>query len=146
MEDDLSNELIYKRILLVDDNPNNLYVLHEVIRHHYPETDILEAISGIEALTIANNEQIDIILMDVKMPEMDGFETAKLIHGRIKTSQIPIIFLSAYDPDSPNLKSGLYAGKIRYLTKPIDEAQLLKMLLLYQRLIKQKRNTALDSH
>ncbi len=132
-------DIVFKKMLLVDDNATNLYVLHEVIRLHYPETEILKASSGIEALTIVNSEQIDIILMDVKMPVMDGFETAKLILGRGKTSHIPIIFLSAYDSDSLKLKSNLIAGRIRYLTKPIDETQLLRTLLLYQRFIKQKR-------
>lgn len=122
----------------MDDNPNNLYVLHEVIRLQFPDIVVVEANSGIEALTIVNNEHIDIILMDVKMPDMDGFETAALIHGRIKTSQIPIVFLTAYNHDSPLLSEKQELGKLRYLTKPIDETQLVKMLLLYQRYIKLK--------
>jgi CheY-like chemotaxis protein len=130
----------YKRILLVDDNPNNLYVLREVIRLYYPETEILEASSGIEALTIVNIELVDIILMDIKMPDMDGFETAGLIHGRNKTSQIPIIFLSAYDHDSLTLKLNPSERKIHYLIKPIDETQLINMLKLYARLIRLKKS------
>lgn len=135
----MSNDILGMTILLVDDNANNLYVLKEVILIHFPETTILEAKSGIEALTIVNSEQIDIILMDVKMPVMDGFETADLIKGRSKTSHIPIIFLTAYDSNSSKLKSGLVAGRIHYLTKPIDEENLVKMLLLYQRFITQKK-------
>jgi CheY-like chemotaxis protein len=135
----MSNDLVYRKMLLVDDNPNNLYVLHEVIRQHFPDTEILEAKSGIEALTIVNNEQINIILMDVKMPDLDGFETANLIRGRNRTSQMPIIFLTAYDTDSPKLITSLELGRIRYLTKPIDETRLIKLLRLYQRFIKQKR-------
>jgi CheY-like chemotaxis protein len=123
----------FKSILLVDDNSTNLYVLKEVIRVHYPKTEILEASSGIEALTIANNVPLDLILMDVKMPDMDGFETAKLIRGRLKTSKISIIFLTAYDYNSPLLKSNQESGRIRYITKPIDESKLIRMLLLFQR-------------
>lgn len=130
----------YKRILLVDDNQNNLYVLREVIRLHFPETEILEACSGIEALTIVNTELVDIILMDIKMPEMDGFETAGLIHGRSKTSQIPIIFLSAYDQNSLALKLNSSEKKIHYLLKPIDETQLIDMLKLFNRLIRLKKS------
>jgi CheY-like chemotaxis protein len=134
----MNSDYEFKRILIVDDNPNNLYVLHEVIRLQFPDIVVVEANSGIEALTIVNNEHIDIILMDVKMPDMDGFETAALIHGRIKTSQIPIVFLTAYNHDSPLLSEKQELGKLRYLTKPIDETQLVKMLLLYQRYIKLK--------
>lgn len=132
----MNDDCTFQRILLVDDNTINLYVLKEVIRLHFPETEILEASSGLEALTIANNVSLDLILMDVKMPDMDGFETAGLIHGRAKTSGIPIIFLSAYDHDSINLKSTTVAGRIHYLTKPIDETKLIRMLHLFHRFTK----------
>jgi signal transduction histidine kinase len=135
----MKQDLVYQKILLVDDNPNNLFVLTEIIRQHFPETELLEAKSGLEALSIVNQEAIDIILMDVQMPEMDGFETAKLIHGRKKTSAIPIIFVTAFDPDYSRMKTGLDSGGIDYLTKPINDTELIRLLLLYQRFIKRER-------
>jgi CheY-like chemotaxis protein len=129
----------FNKILIVDDNPNNLFVLKETISAHFPNIVICEAKSGFEALSIANTEKLDLILMDVQMPEMDGFETAKLIHGRSKTAHIPIIFCTAFDPDLSKMKMGLDAGGIDYLTKPINDHELIRLLLLYQRFIMRER-------
>ncbi len=135
----MMEETVFKKMLLVDDIPTNLYVLREAIQQYFPYTTMIEAQSGIEALTIVNQEQIDIILMDVQMPEMDGFETAQLIRGRAKTSQIPIIFITAFDADSSKMSMGLAAGGIDYLTKPLDDKQLIRLLLLYQRFVGRER-------
>jgi signal transduction histidine kinase len=135
----MNRDVIYQKILLVDDNPNNLFVLTEIIRQHFPEAILLEAKSGIEALSFVNSQAVDIILMDVQMPDMDGFETARLIHGRKKTSQIPIIFITAFDPDYSRMSTGLDAGGIDYLTKPINDTELIRLLLLYQRFIRRER-------
>ncbi len=134
-----SNDFSYHRILLVDDNENNLFVLNQIISQHFPDVELVEAKSGYEALSYVNSQEIDIILMDVQMPEMDGFETAKLIHGRKKTSQIPIIFITAFDPDHQKMKMGIEVGGIDYLTKPINDNELIRLLLLYQRFIKRER-------
>ncbi|MEI8049701.1 MAG: hybrid sensor histidine kinase/response regulator, partial [Bacteroidota bacterium] len=79
---------------------------------------------------------IDLILMDVMMPGMDGFETARLIKNRPKTSNIPIIFISAYDPTQKLLEKGIAAGGFDYLTKPLDDNQLVYRLKMYLRFIK----------
>jgi signal transduction histidine kinase len=83
-----------------------------------------------------NERAIDLILMDVMMPGMDGFETARLIKNRPKTSSIPIIFISAYDPTQKLLEKGIAAGGYDYLTKPIDDNQLVYRLKMYLRFIK----------
>ena len=90
------------RVLIVDDNENNLYSLHALINRHM-DVEVLEAGSGQAAIDIAlNNPRIDLIILDVQMPEMDGFQTASMLKVRQKTKDIPIIFLTAaYKTDKP---------------------------------------------
>ena len=126
-------------ILIVDDNPNNLYSLHELIRTNF-EASVLEASSGYEALRIINEQNIDLCLMDVQMPEMDGFETARLIRSRPRTAHIPIIFITAFDPNKNLMGQGLNAGGLDYLTKPIDDVQIVQTLNMYLRFISRERN------
>jgi signal transduction histidine kinase len=127
------------RILIVDDNPNNLFSLNELISANF-QVEIVEANSGYEALRIINEQRVDLCLMDVQMPEMDGFETARLVKTRPKTSHIPIIFLTAFDPNKNLMDKGLDAGGLDYLSKPIDDVQLVSMLHMYFRFIERERN------
>ena len=127
------------RILIVDDNPNNLFTLNELLRVNFP-VKIMEANSGFEALRIINEQPIDLCLMDVQMPEMDGFETARLIRTRPKTAHIPVIFITAFDPNKVLMDKGLHAGGLDYLTKPIDDVQLVHMLHMYLRFLDRERN------
>ena len=64
------------------------------MEEHFEEIEIVEANSGIEALEVLMRESIDLIILDIQMPEMDGFQTAKLIRSRKKTRNIPIVFLT----------------------------------------------------
>ncbi len=127
------------RILIVDDNPNNLFTLNELIRTNFP-VKIIEASSGFEALRIINEQPVDLCLMDVQMPEMDGFETARLIRTRPKTNHIPVIFITAFDPNKVLMDKGLHAGGLDYLTKPIDDVQIVHMLHMYLRFLDRERN------
>lgn len=121
-------------ILLVDDLEHNLFTLRTLIEAHF-EANLSEATSGEQVLRIINERSVDLILMDVMMPGMDGFETARLIKNRPKTSNIPIIFISAYDPTQKLLEKGIAAGGFDYLTKPIDDNQLVYRLKMYLRFI-----------
>ena len=83
------------RILIVDDNENNLFSLRTLI-NRYMDVEVLEAGSGQAALDIAlRDPRIDLIVLDIQMPEMDGFQTASMLKVRRKTRDIPIIFLTA---------------------------------------------------
>ena len=83
------------KLLIVDDNKNNLFALRTLIAK-YMEVKILEAMSGRTALdTALSHPDIDLIILDVQMPEMDGFQTATMLKVRKKTREIPIIFLTA---------------------------------------------------
>ena len=122
-------------ILIVDDIVHNIFTLRSLIETHF-EANIIEATSGEQVLRILNDRPIDLILMDVMMPGMDGFETARLIKNRPKTTNIPIIFISAFDPTQKLLEKGVAAGGFDYLTKPIDDNQLVYRLKMYLRFIK----------
>jgi signal transduction histidine kinase len=78
--------------------------------------------------------------MDVQMPELDGFETASLVHSRPKTAHIPVIFITAFDPNKNLMEKGLNAGGLDYLTKPIDDVQIVNTLNMYLRFLDRERN------
>jgi signal transduction histidine kinase len=122
-------------ILIVDDIEHNIFTLRTLIEAHF-DANLIEATSGEQVLHIVSERSIDLILMDVMMPGMDGFETARLIKNRPKTTNIPIIFISAYDPTQKLLEKGIAAGGYDYLTKPIDDNQLVYRLKMYLRFIR----------
>jgi PAS domain S-box-containing protein len=106
------------RILLVDDRPENLISLAAVLDSS--EYVLTSATSGHEALRWLLDEDYAVIIMDVQMPEMDGFETAGLIKQRERSRGIPIIFMSAVSRDEPFVYRGYEAGAVDYITKPFD--------------------------
>jgi PAS domain S-box-containing protein len=127
------------RILIVDDNENNLYTLHALIAR-YMDVEVLEAGSGQAALDIAlKDPRIDLIVLDVQMPEMDGFQTASMLKVRQKTRDIPIIFLTAAYKTDEFQKKGYEVGAADYLLKPIDDNQLINKISTYLRLIEKER-------
>ena len=105
-------------ILLVDDREENLIALEAVVEQlGHP---VIKAMSGMEALRVLLQEDVAVILLDVQMPELDGFETAAHIKRRERTRQIPIIFLTAISADAGNVLRGYAEGAVDYLTKPFD--------------------------
>ena len=103
-------------ILLVDDNPDNLLALEAVLGNR--EYNLVKCLSGEEALRSLLKEDYAVIVMDVQMPGMDGFETARLIKSREKTKEIPIIFVSATSKESEHFYTGYSVGAIDYMLKP----------------------------
>nr|VFK13186.1 MAG: PAS domain S-box-containing protein [Candidatus Kentron sp. LPFa]VFK18577.1 MAG: PAS domain S-box-containing protein [Candidatus Kentron sp. LPFa]VFK29284.1 MAG: PAS domain S-box-containing protein [Candidatus Kentron sp. LPFa]VFK67993.1 MAG: PAS domain S-box-containing protein [Candidatus Kentron sp. UNK]VFK73261.1 MAG: PAS domain S-box-containing protein [Candidatus Kentron sp. UNK] len=127
------------RLLIVDDNRNNLFTLRTLIQKHM-DVEILEALSGKQALSIALQEpNIDVIVLDVQMPEMDGFQTASMLKIRKKTRDIPIIFLTAAFKTGDFQKKGYEVGAVDYLLKPIDDDLLTNKISTYFRLIQKER-------
>jgi PAS domain S-box-containing protein len=127
------------KLLIVDDNPNNLFSLRTLVETH-TDVDVLEAGSGQEALDIALTEPgIDLIILDIQMPEMDGFQTASMLKIRKKTKDIPIIFLTAAFKTDEFQQKGYELGAADYLLKPIDDNQLLNKISTYFRLIEKER-------
>ncbi len=127
------------KLLIVDDNPNNLFALHTLIEKHM-DVEVLEASSGQSALDIAlAKPDIDLIILDVQMPEMDGFQTASMLKIRKKTRGIPVIFLTAAFKTHEFQQKGYEVGGADYLLKPIDDNLLINKISTYFRLIEKER-------
>jgi len=110
------------RILVVDDVPANVKLLEARLSAEYFE--VLTANSGPEALDICDQEKIDIILLDVMMPGMDGFEVCRKLKANPETQHVPVIMVTALDLPSDKVQ-GLEAGADDFLTKPVDEVALM---------------------
>jgi two-component system, sensor histidine kinase and response regulator len=104
-------------ILIVDDQPENLIALEAILEHL--GQNIVQARSGREALRALLEIDAAVILLDVKMPEMDGFETAELIRERDRSRATPIIFLTAADRNQTLAERGYAVGAVDYLLKPV---------------------------
>jgi PAS domain S-box-containing protein len=127
------------KLLAVDDHEHNLYTLRTLIRK-YMDVTILEATSGRQALEIAMQEPgIDLIILDVQMPALDGFQTASMLKIRKKTRDIPVIFLTAAFKTEEFQQKGFEVGAADYLLKPIDDLQLINKISTYFRLIEKER-------
>jgi PAS domain S-box-containing protein len=127
------------KLLIVDDHEHNLFTLRSLIRQ-YMDVEILEATSGQQALDIAlNTPGIDLIILDIQMPEMDGFQTASMLKVRKKTRGIPIIFLTAAFKSEEFQHKGYEVGAVDYLLKPIDDNLLINKISTYFRLIQKER-------
>ncbi len=111
------------KILVVDDRADNLMSIESILEKDNYE--IIKANSGKKALKILLSEvDFALILMDVKMPDMNGFETASLIFERQKLKNIPIIFITAHDYDEENIFQGYKVGAVDYIYKPINPEYL----------------------
>lgn len=124
-------------ILVVDDKKENLLSLKSLLTKHSFPVDLAQ--SGEEALKKILKNNYALILLDVQMPGMDGFEVAENISSFSKTKDVPIIFLSAVNTEKKYVTRGLTSGAVDYITKPVDpDILLLKVNTLY-RLYEQKR-------
>ncbi len=110
-------------ILVVDDTEDNLDLLEFALKRK--PVRMIRATSGRECLQLAAQHVPDVILLDIQMPEMDGFETLKILRATPKTAAIPVIFLTAQKKDPSSIEYGLMLGADEYLTKPIDTEELL---------------------
>jgi two-component system, cell cycle response regulator len=110
------------RVLVVDDIIANVKLLEARLTAEYFE--VLTAYSGLEALDVLARERVDVVLLDVMMPGIDGFETARRIKGNAKTQHVPIIMVTALDQTSDRV-AGLQAGADDFLRKPVDDVALV---------------------
>lgn len=127
-------------ILLVDDRPENLISLAAILEH--PDYRLVAVESGSEALKQLLDQDFALILLDVQMPIMDGFETASLIKKRERSKHIPIIFVTALTPDAPFLFKGYSAGAVDYITKPFDPTILRSKVSIFADLFRKNRQLA----
>lgn len=126
-----------RMILIVDDTPENLYSLRTLLQLNAYEVDT--AASGEEALHKILKKEYSLIILDVQMPGMDGFEVAETITGYSKTRDIPILFLSAVNVDKRFITKGYDSGGVDYITKPFDADLLLLKVKTFCRLHDQTR-------
>ncbi|OAQ40693.1 hybrid sensor histidine kinase/response regulator [Pedobacter psychrophilus] len=122
-------------ILVVDDKEENIYSLKKLLESKDFLVD--SALSGEEALKKVLNNDYALIILDVQMPIMDGFEVAETLAGFNKTKDIPIIFLSAVNTDKQFIAKGYASGGIDYVTKPVDPDILLLKVNTFLKLYKQ---------
>ncbi len=110
------------RVLIVDDIPTNVRLLEARLTAEYYE--VLTASSGPQALEICQTQDVDIVLLDVMMPEMDGFEVCRRLKASPKTHHLPVLMITALDQPSDRVQ-GLDAGADDFLSKPVDDTQLM---------------------
>jgi signal transduction histidine kinase len=125
------------KILVVDDDPKNHRVYERVLASL--DLHIVKALSGQKALQIAHQQDFFLILMDVQMPNMDGFETASLVLGHPKTKHIPVIFVTAFARGEVFEFKGYESGAVDYLTKPINDEILRSKVAVFLQLWEQRR-------
>ena len=124
-------------ILIVDDREENLLALEGWLEN--PDLKIVRATSGNEALGLTLEEDFALVLLDVQMPEMDGFETAELMRLSEKTKNIPIIFVTAINKELEHVFKGYSAGAVDYLSKPLNPDILRAKVQVFLQLYRQKR-------
>ena len=125
-------------ILIVDDKQENLFSLKSLLQMHQYEVET--AVSGEEALKKILRNDFELIILDVQMPDMDGYEVAEAVSGLNKTRDIPIIFLSAVNVDKRFITKGYNSGGADYITKPFDPDLLLLKVKTFCRLFEQNRD------
>ncbi len=126
-----------QNILLVDDRSENLLALETLLEGS--NLNMVKAASGKEALWLLLEYDFALILLDVQMPDMDGFEAAELIRGREKTKYIPIIFVTGISKEQKHVFKGYEAGAVDYLLKPIEPTILKSKVKVFLELHKQKK-------
>lgn len=124
-------------ILLVDDDERSLYSLRQILAR--PDVDIFCAGSGREVLREVLRRDFAVILLDVRMPELDGYETAALIRQRDKSQHIPLIFLTGVDKDIDHIFRGYSAGAVDYVFKPVDPVVLRAKVSVFLNLHRQSQ-------
>lgn len=124
----MSTVLSKEIVLVVDDSPDALSLINDALEH--AGMDVLVALEGRQALTIAKRIRPDIILLDAVMPTMDGFETCQALKADSSLSSIPVIFMTGLT-ETEDVVKGLEVGGVDYLTKPINPNELLARMKVH---------------
>jgi two-component system, sensor histidine kinase and response regulator len=126
-------------ILVVDDNKRNLQVVGNIL--HEEQYKVAMAINGPTALKLAAQLKLDLVLLDIMMPEMDGFEVCKKLKENEETREIPVIFLTA-KVETDDVVEGFNLGGVDYITKPFKQKELLVRIKTHLDLLQSKRKIA----
>jgi two-component sensor histidine kinase/CheY-like chemotaxis protein len=125
-------------ILIVDDEPKNLTVLEAILDG--PDYRLVRAESGEQALLALISEEFALVILDIRMPRMTGFELARLVRERKKTANLPIIFLTAYYNEDQHVLEGYSAGAVDYLLKPVNPTVLRAKVAAFAELHRKRRS------
>ena len=113
------------RILVVDDSPTESFRFREILQRHGHQ--VIEASNGADGVTMSRTEKPDLVLMDVVMPGMNGFQATRQITRHPETSSIPVVIVSTKDQETDRVW-GKRQGASDYLTKQVDETNLLRVI------------------
>lgn len=122
------------KILAIDDNPDNLTTLKAVAGEALPACVVLTALDGVRGIELARAEDPDVILLDIVMPGMDGFEVCRRLKADEQTKAIPVVFVTALQANRESRIKALEVGAEAFLAKPIDEHELVAQVRAMTRL------------
>jgi signal transduction histidine kinase len=128
------------KCLIVDDKEENLLALGALLSAD--DVEVLQATSGVQALELMLEHDVALALLDVQMPEMDGFQLAELMRGSERTRHVPIVFITAGTRDQQRVFKGYESGAVDFLYKPIEPAILKSKADVFFHLYRQKRELA----
>jgi PAS domain S-box-containing protein len=124
------------KILAIDDNKTNLILLERILKENFKGAEVVLGNDGLEGLNLARSETPDTILLDIQMPELDGFEVCKKLKDDPKTSHIPIIFITAVYDDPESRIRGLELGADGFISKPFIIGELIAQVKVMLRIKK----------
>jgi PAS domain S-box-containing protein len=138
-----------KKILAIDDNEINLELLNQIFALYYPDFYFLRATSGQEGIALAKSERPEIILLDILMPDMNGYDVCKILKSDIQTQNIPILMISALGQNPVERTKGLNLGADAFISKPFSQDELKAQINVVLRIKKvedllRKRNESLE--
>ena len=138
-----------KKILAIDDIDLNLKLLQQIVKKHYPDFQFLKAINGSTGIEIAKKEFPEIILLDILMPGINGYEVCKILKNAPETSHIPILMISALGSNPEERTKGLNAGADAFVSKPFSVSELKAQINVALRIkgvedLLRKRNESLE--
>lgn len=133
----------YPKILTIDDNPDTLIVMRSLILEVFPEALLIHALSGKNGIELCLSEKPDVVLIDIVMPRMDGFEVCQKLKGHQSTKIIPIIMVTDAGMEKENRIKALECGADAFLNKPIDKSELTAQVRAMIR-IKKSEDRKLD--
>lgn len=125
------------KILVVDDKPENIYTMEKLLKEL--DVDVFEALSGADALTLTLEHDFCLAIVDIQMPEMDGYELVELIRTNQSTINLPVIFVSAIFSDEYHHRKGYDAGAVDFLSKPFVPEILLSKINVFLSLYLQRQ-------
>lgn len=122
------------KILTADDNENIRTQLKKILKEAFPKNTILEAKNGLELLALAEKEEPDLIITDIQMPQMTGYEVLRILQAQERTKNIPVIFLTGTFQEDEDIVKGLELGAVEYVTKPINKTVFIARVKVMLRL------------